>query len=324
MAKIPYREQERDLGIIFHQPVLLKEVIKSLKIEPGQIFIDATIGQGGHSQEIIKSGGLVIGIDQDPEALVWARKKLRSACPTPLYPEQREVMNQASGFAKQPYQLLVDNFANLKEVAQKLKLETVEGIIFDLGASLYQLTKKERGFSFKSDNLDMRMSPELKVTAADLIAALSENELYQIFTKFSQERHARAIARAIVRARKIAPITSGKKLARIIEEVSGFHKKGRIHPATKAFQALRIAVNDELNNLKKALPQAEELLATGGKLVVISFHEGEDKIVKDFFRDQFRKKKLTTIIKKPIIPTAEEIRLNPSARSAKLRIAQKN
>lgn len=325
MARIPNRKQKRDLGISFHQPVLLKEVIESLKIEPGQIFIDATVGGGGHSQEIIKSGGLVIGLDQDPEALVWAQKKLRSACPTPLYPEQREVINQASGFTNQPYQLLIDNFVNLKEIAQKLKLETVAGIIFDLGASFQQLTKRERGFSFESDNLDMRMSPELKVTAADLIAALSENELYQIFTKFSQERHARAIARAIVRARKIAPITSGKRLAKIIEEAAGFpQKKSRIHPATKVFQALRIAVNDELNNLEKALPQAEDLLARGGKLAVISFHEGEDKIVKDFFRDQAQKRKLTIITKKPIVPTVEETKLNPSARSAKLRIAQKN
>ncbi len=324
MAKIPYRKQKRDLGVIFHQPVLLKEVIKFLEIKPGQIFIDATIGGGGHSQEIVRSGGLVIGIDQDPEALVWARKKLRSACPTPLYSEQREVINQASGFIKQPYQLLADNFANLKEITQKLKIKIVDGVIFDLGASLYQLTKKERGFSFKSDSLDMRMSPNLKVTAADLIAALSENELYQIFTKFSQERHARAIARAIVRARKITPITSGKQLARIIEEISGFRKKGRIHPATKVFQALRIAVNDELNNLKKALPQAEELLATEGKMVVISFHEGEDKIVKNFFHDQSQKRKLTIITKKPVVPTTEEIKLNPRARSAKLRIAQKN
>jgi 16S rRNA (cytosine1402-N4)-methyltransferase len=324
MAKIPYREQKRDLGIIFHQPVLLKEVIKFLRVKPGQVFIDATIGGGGHSQEIVRSGGLVIGIDQDPEALVWAQEKLRSACPTPLYPEQREVINQASGFTNRPYQLLAGNFANLKEIAQKLKIKTVNGIIFDLGASLYQLTRKERGFSFESDSLDMRMSPELKVTAADLIAALSENELYQIFTKFSQERHARAIARAIVRTRKITPITSGKKLARIIEEISGFRKKGKIHPATKVFQALRIAVNDELNNLKKALPQAEELLATEGKLAIISFHEGEDRIVKKFFHQQNQKEKLAIITKKPVVPTTEEIKLNPRARSAKLRIAKKN
>ncbi len=310
--------------MIFHQPVLLKEVIKFLKVQPGQIFIDATIGGGGHSQEIIKFGGLIIGLDQDPEALVWAQKKLRSACPTPLYPKQREVINQASGFSKQPFRLIEDNFIHLREIAQRLEIKAVNGIIFDLGTSFHQLTKKEGGFSFNSDSLDMRMSPKLKVTAADLIAALSENELYQIFTKFSQERRARAIARAIVRTRKVKPITSGKQLAKIIQRVSSPHKKGRIHPATRVFQALRITVNDELNNLKKALPQAEELLIPKGRLIVISFHEGEDRIVKKFFQEKSQEKKLTIITKKPIIPETKEINLNPRARSAKLRVAQKN
>ncbi|MDD3679686.1 MAG: 16S rRNA (cytosine(1402)-N(4))-methyltransferase RsmH [Candidatus Shapirobacteria bacterium] len=307
----------------FHQPVLLKKTIEFLGVEPGKLFIDATLGGGGHAQEIIKSGGLVVGIDQDPEALVRAQQNLRSACPAALCSKQRAAIDQAPGFNQQPFKLIEDNFVNLEKIVLKLGLKTIDGILFDLGTSHYQLTQKNRGFSFDSDCLDMRMSPQLKVTAADLLAALSENELYQIFTKFSQEGRARVIARAIIRARQIAPITSGKKLAKVIEEVSGF-KKGRIHPATKVFQALRIVINDELNNLSRGLEQAKKLLTKKGRLVVISFHEGEDRIVKTFFKEQAQEKKLTIITKKPIVPDQEEVKTNPSSRSAKLRVAQKN
>lgn len=306
----------------FHQPVLLKETIDSLKVEPGQIFIDATLGGGGHAQEIIQHGGLVIGIDQDPEALVRAQKKLRSACPAALSSKQRAAIDQAPGFDQEPFCLIEDNFANLAKISQKLAITKVAGILFDLGTSYYQLTQSQRGFSFDSDQLDMRMSPKMGVTAADLLAALSENELTQIFTKFSQEEQARAIARAIVKERKIAPIRSGKRLASLIEKVVGT-RRGRIHPATKVFQALRITVNDELGNLEKGLEQAIPLLVKNGRLVVISFHEGEDRIVKNFFRQQEQEKKLTIITKKPIVPKRKEQQENPRSRSAKLRVAQK-
>ncbi|MDD3532132.1 MAG: 16S rRNA (cytosine(1402)-N(4))-methyltransferase RsmH, partial [Candidatus Shapirobacteria bacterium] len=183
-------------------------------------------------------------------------------------------------------------------------------------------TSNQRGFSFDSDQLDMRMSPKLQVTAADLLAALSEKELGQIFTKFAQEEQARIIAKAIIKERKIAPIRSGKRLAKIIEGVTG-RRRGRIHPATRTFQALRIAVNDELGNLEKGLEQAVPLLAQNGRLVIISFHEGEDRTVKNFFHQQEQEKKLTIITKKPIVPKKEEQQNNPRSRSAKLRVAQK-
>ncbi len=309
--------------MIFHQPVLLKETIDFLQVKPGQVFIDTTLGGGGHAKKIIKLGGLVVGIDQDPEALVRAQKTLRSACPAALFAKQRAAIDQAPGLDQEPFCLIEDNFANLDKISQKLKKNEVAGILFDLGTSYYQLTKNERGFSFDSDRLDMRMSPKLGVTAADLIAALSEKELAQIFTKFGQEKRARSIARAIIKKRKDAPIKSGKKLASLIEEVAG-PRRGRIHPATKVFQALRIAVNDELGNLKEGLKKAVPLLGKNGRLVVISFHEGEDRIVKNFFRQQEQEKKLTIITKKPIVPEEKEVRKNPRSRSAKLRVAQKN
>jgi len=245
--------------MIFHQPVLLKEAIDFLQVKPGQVFIDTTLGGGGHAKEIIKLGGLVVGIDQDPEALVRAQKNLRSACPAALSTKQRTAIDQTSGFDHKPFCLIEDNFANLDKISRKLKINKTAGILFDLGTSYYQLTKNERGFSFESDRLDMRMSPKLQVTAADLIAALSEKELAQIFTKFGQEKRARSIAKAIVEKRKKSPIKSGKELASLIEEVTG-PKRGHIHPATKVFQALRIAVNDELGNLEKGLKKAVPLL----------------------------------------------------------------
>lgn len=308
--------------MIFHQPVLLKETIDFLKVEPGQIFIDATLGGGGHAQEIIRRGGLVIGIDQDPEALVRAQKKLRSACPAVLSDKQRTAIDRAPGFNQKPFCLVEDNFANLTKIIQKLKIARVAGILFDLGTSYHQLTSNQRGFSFESDQLDMRMSPKLEVTAADLVAALSEKELSQIFSEFAQEEKAKSIARAIVKERKIAPIRSGKRLAKIISRVAG-KRGGRIHPATKVFQALRIAVNDELGNFEKGLQQAVPLLVQNGRLAVISFHEGEDRLVKKFFRQQEKKEKLTIITQKPIVPEKKEKEENPRSRSAKLRVAQK-
>lgn len=322
MATISSQQQERGLGMIFHQPVLLKEAINSLAIKPGQVFIDATLGGGGHTQAIISAGGLVIGIDQDPEALAWAQQQLRSACPVSLRPAQREAIRQTPGFDREPFLIREGNFADMDEIIQTIGVKEVSGVIFDLGTSYYQLTKNKRGFSFESDRLDMRMSPKLSVTAADLLAALSENELYQLFTRFSQEGRAGAIARAIVRARQIKPITSGQQLAQIVSQVYGY-SRGKIHPATKTFQALRIAVNDELNNLERGLISAWNWLGKDGRLVVISFHEGEDRIVKQFLKAKKEADQSITIYKKPIQPTEEEIKANPSSRSAKLRAASK-
>lgn len=292
---------------LFHKPVLLQEAINFLKIRPKEKYIDATVGGGGHSEAILKLGGRILGIDCDPEAILAARRYLSSACPNTFW------------------RLVRANFENLKEIAQKEGFENLGGILFDLGVSTYQLETPKRGFSFKQEGpLDMRMDPRLKVTAADLVNGLTENELYKLFKKFGEERYSRRIARAICRARRIAPITTCNQLVEII--LRARPKRGRFdrtHPATRCFQALRIVVNDELENLKKALPQALELLKPGGRLVVISFHSLEDRIVKNFLRSAAEEGKLEILTKKPIRPTEEEIKANPKSRSAKLRAGEK-
>jgi len=308
--------------IFGHTPVLLQTAIKYLNVKPNQLYIDATVGGGGHAELILQKGGRVLGIDCDPEAIGVTQKRLAQACPNSPFFQKGEANEQGRVPPKRQWQLIKGNFANLENIVKQAKIGQVDGILFDLGATAYQLTSKRRGFSFRSNApLDMRMDPDLNVTAADLIAALSENELYQIFTKFSQEQLARPIARAIVGARRIKPIKTCQELATIIERI--YRKRGRIHPATKVFQALRIAVNDELNNLKKALPQALRLLKKEGRLVVISFHEGEDRIVKNFLKKNSQAMKLKIITKNIVRPDDEEIIINPRARSAHLRVGQK-
>ena len=218
--------------------------------------------------------------------------------------------------------LVRGNFAHLQEIAQECGFDQVAGILFDLGVSTHQLLTQERGFSFTSDALlDMRMDPDLGVAAADLVNGLRKEELYELFHKLGEERFAWRIARVIVRARSLRPIRTGKELAGVIAGAKPKRKRfGRIHPATRCFQALRIAVNDELNNLKAALPQAVNLLKPGGRLVVISFHSLEDRIVKNFLKGESALKILT---KKPIKPSEEEVEINPRSRSAKMRVGEK-
>lgn len=292
----------------FHEPVLLPEVIKYLKVEIGKKYIDATVGGGGHSKAILQFRGILLAIDCDPEAIKAARDYLASACPSGKH---------------QAWRLVRGNFKDIYQIAKKEGFLNVSGILFDLGVSSHQFDKAERGFSFNAEApLDMRMDPNLKVTAADLINGLNKGELDELFSKLGQEHYSRCIADAICRARRIKPIKTGDELAEIIVKA----KRGRfdrVHPATRCFQALRIAVNDELNNLRKALPQAVRLLEGGGRLLVISFHSGEDRIVKQFFKDKKENNELKIITKKPIRPTIEEIRINPRSRSAKMRVAEK-
>jgi 16S rRNA (cytosine1402-N4)-methyltransferase len=293
----------------FHEPVLVKKAIELLKIKKGKNYADATVGGGGHAEAICKLKGRLLGIDLDPEAIRAAGERLSQACPSPSNRGPSAAWRLASG-----------NFADLKKIIKQNQFEPVSGILFDLGASTHQLKTSTRGFSFDSDQpLDMRMSPELKVTAADLVNGLNKGELDELFSKLAEERFSRRIAAAICRARRVEPIKTGRQLATIIEKVVP-KRSGRIHPATRCFQALRIAVNDELNNLKAALPQAVEVLEPRGRLVVISFHSGEDRIVKRFFQEN---KNLKVITKKPIRPNQEEINANPASRSAKLRAAEK-
>lgn len=257
----------------YHIPVLLNEVLQALSVKPGEKYIDCTFGGGGHFKGIQEAGGIVLGIDQDPEA-------------------------------KAPVH---GNFAHLKEIADMTGFHPVSGVLFDLGVSSHQLETDYRGFSFnKEAKLDMRMDQTTGLTAADLINAGSEKELANLFWKFGEERFSKAIAREI----KKTKIETTDDLAKAILRVR--HTKDRTHPATRVFQALRIAVNDELASLEAALPQALELLKPGGKLAVISFHSLEDRIVKNFM-----KKSLL------IRPTEQEIENNPRARSGKLRVMEK-
>lgn len=285
----------------FHTPVLTKESIDYLKIKKDCWYIDCTLGGGGHAIEIIKNGGKVLGIDQDPDAIDEVSKKFS------------EEIEQGKLILKK------DNFINLKHLN-----DPVCGVLFDLGLSSHQLEKRERGFSFNSDApLDMRMDPDLAVSAKDLVNVLHSGELSELFSKFGEEDMAQKIAREIVEERKKKKIETTKQLADLILKINPRRSRDRIHPATKVFQALRIAVNDELNNLKSALPEALEVLEKGGRVVVISFHSLEDRIVKDFFIEQESLGKVKILTDKPILPGEDEVFVNPRSRSAKMRVAEK-
>jgi len=296
----------------FHKPALLKIAIDYLKIKPGEVYVDATLGGGGHSLEILKRGGRVFGLDCDQEALNYAGKRLATFC-------QRKVCPLNA------FRLAKANFSQLREILRLNRIVKPAGILFDLGTSFHQLTTKGRGFSFQIDEpLDMRMDRDLKVTAANLIAGLSLKELSELFFKLGEEKYALAIAKAIVNNRQKQPIIKTGQLAEIAWKIyQKYRVKSKIHPATKIFQALRIAVNDELNNLRKALPQALECLAKKGRLVIISFHGLEDKIVKNFFKLEEKNRTLCILTKKPIGASESEIEINPNCRSAKLRAAEK-
>ena len=283
---------------IFHESVLYKEVLEGLKVKPGETYVDATLGGGGHAKGILDLGGKVIGIDTAPDAISFVKKNIKS----------------------KDLSLEPGNFTDLPAILKKHNISQVSGVVFDLGVSSYQFSKEERGFSFRAKApLDMRMGPKQTVTAADLVNGLNEGELYELFTKYGEERNARRIARAIVVSRSKEKIEDTYQLASVVESSVG-RGTSKIHPATRVFLALRIAVNDELNNLRKVLPKVERLLRYKGRLAVISFHSLEDRIVKNFFKES---KQLLEVNKKPIVPTREELEKNPRARSAKLRVAEK-
>jgi 16S rRNA (cytosine1402-N4)-methyltransferase len=301
-----------------HQPVLYKEIIHALLPKAGGRYVDGTLGAGGHARGILEASvpdGQLLGLDVDPQALALARKILAPY-------EGRIHLAQAS-------------YTSLSEQLARLGWEEVDGIVLDLGASSMQFDTPERGFSFAHDApLDMRFGPSMLKTAADLVNEYSERELADLIYRYGEERDSRKIARAIVRAR---PIHTTRELVAVIEAVSP-RRGDRIHPATRTFQALRIAVNEELASIEAVLPQAVRRLKSGGRLAVISFHSLEDRIVKDFFREQSRdlvnppyeqiykeerKATLKEVNRKPITPSDEEIKSNSRARSAKLRIVEK-
>ncbi len=280
-----------------HIPVLLKEVLEHLDIEEGRKYIDATLGGGGHTEAIAQKGGIVLAIDQDEKAVRAAEEKLKG--------NKHIVIRKG-------------NFSDIKAIAAP-DFTAVNGILFDLGLSSDQLEQSGRGFSFlKDEALDMRMDTSQAVTAANIVNTWSEEELYELFTKVGEEEFSRPIIDVLVRSRKGKPLTSSKELAELIAGVKP-RIKG-IHPATKVFMALRIAVNDELGSLKKGLASAKDLLLPQGKIAVISFHSLEDRIVKNTFREWEETGLGKVETKKPIIGSEEEIKQNKRARSAKLRV----
>lgn len=284
-----------------HVPVLPKEVQKYLSPQPNENFIDCTVGGGGHTAEILKNiapRGKVLGID-------WTQETLKT-------------------LPKNPNLILVnDNFANLAEIVKKEKFNKVKGILFDLGMSSWHLENSGRGFSFqKREPLDMRYGLQNQLTAEKIINFWSKFDIERILKDWGEEEFAEEISRQIVEERKQKPIETTGQLVEVIQRaVPKSYLHGRLHFATKTFQALRIAVNDELQNIAKALPQALQVLEPGGRLAVISFHSLEDRIVKEFFKNNALV--LSPLTKKPITPTFEEIKINPRARSARLRAAVK-
>lgn len=288
-----------------HIPVLLQEVITYIQPQPGKRYIDATLGGGGHTKEIVRCGGQVLGIDVDEEALAYAQESVRDIAKEDKVTTVRR------------------NFSDIKQLAQENNFLPVAGILLDLGVSSYQLDTGARGFSFMQDApLDMRMDQRLGVTAKDLVNALGERELRDLFIRFGEEPRATGMARAIITMRAKRPLETTTQLATIAKRV--YIREGiGIHPATRIFQALRIAVNDELYVLEKALTDAVDLLEEKGKLVVISFHSLEDRIVKTLFRRFEEENKGNILTKKPITASEEEVARNPRSRSAKLRVFEK-
>lgn len=296
-------------SIDYHQSVLLQEAIDALNVRPGEKYIDCTLGGGGHTIEIIKRGGLVLGIDTDSDALEHFKK---SSVFTDFNTQKKII-------------LVKGNFQDLERIATNYGFKEISGILYDLGVSTHQLKTNGRGFSFgNEDNLDMRLDNSEGVTAVEVINKKTKKELYEIFTKFGEERRAWTIADSIVRAREIKPLTTTSELSDLILKVTGKRgKKDRTHPATRVFQALRIYLNNELAVLEKSLPQALGLLKSEGRLAVISFHSLEDRIVKRFLQMEETDGKIKVLTKKPIRPKGSEVNDNPSARSGKLRIGQK-
>jgi len=291
-----------------HVPVLLDEVLEYLNVQPGGVIADATLGLAGHSSEIAKRlgpQGKLIAFDRDPEAMELAKARL-------------EELRSELGEAMPEIRLVPKAFS---EAATEIEPGSLDGLLADFGVSSLQLDEAHRGFSFRTDGpLDMRMDTRMGETAEQVVNQEDENELANLIYEFGEERRSRRIARAIVRAR---PITTTAELARVVSAAAPAMKGDKIHAATRTFQALRIRVNDELGEIRTLLGSAPSLLKPGGRLVVISFHSLEDRIVKDDFRDAGRNKVYEVLTKKPVVAGEEEERRNPRSRSAKLRAASK-
>jgi 16S rRNA (cytosine1402-N4)-methyltransferase len=288
---------------VVHVPVMREEVIENMNLKNSGIYVDATVGLGGHAEGILHKAKecTLIGIDRDREALDRARERL---------------MEYGS------VHLVRDSFSNMRSVVNTLGYSKVNGILLDLGVSTLHLKSDGRGFSFlKDEPLDMRMDKGQDLTAEKVINTYSEKDLADLIWKYGDERRSRRIAKSIVYARRKSPVRSCRELAMIIAKSIG--RRGRIHPATRTFQAVRIEVNRELEQLSTALETGADMLAEDGRLCVISYHSLEDRIVKNAFRELAKKGLFRIITKKPLTPGQEEKKLNPSSRSAKLRAAER-
>lgn len=296
-----------------HIPVLLKETIYYLDPKPNENFIDATIGEGGHTIRILeknKPKGKMLGIEINRELFEKLRRELKDKIPGA---EERLV-------------LVNDSYVNLEKIVEDNNFQPVHGILFDLGVCSWHLESSGRGFSYQRDEpLDMRFDPNQDLTAAEIINFWDITNIEKIFKEFGEEKYARRVALAIKEARKKERIVSTQQLVNLLKQtLPKNYDNQRIHFATRVFQALRIAVNNELENVEKGLVQAIKVLEPKGRIVVISFHSLEDRIVKNFFREQAKINKLEILTKKPIFPSLEEIKANPRSHSAKLRAAQIN
>ena len=310
LATISKNSKNSFAGMI-HISVLKEEAINFLNPKENENFIDATCGAAGHTLEILKKtgpDGKILCVDLDGRALAEAKEKL-----------ENEGFGQRAIFAN-------DNFSHLKKIVEENNFDEISGIIADIGLSSDQLERSGRGFSFlKDEPLDMRFSEQGDLTAWEIVNHWPEEEISNILKEYGEERFARKIAQSIVQKRKISRINTTRELVETIGRAFPLAlKHNRIHFATKTFQALRIAVNRELENLKEFLFQAVQIIEPGGRIAVISFHSLEDRIVKNFFREKSKSGELTVLAKKPVIPREEEIKLNPRSRSAKLRAALKN
>jgi len=294
---------------MFHTAVLKKEVLEYLDVKQNENFVDCTVGEGGHAEDILKKNapdGKVLGIDLDPQQIVYS--------------------HWLEAIYKDRVILVNDSYTSLKEILERKNFTSVHGILLDLGMSSAQLEGTQKGFSFKIDQgLDMRYNDvATHLTAEKIVNEWPEEEIEKILEEYGEEKFSRKIAKNIVEQRKQGRIKTTFQLIEIIKDATpSAYWRGKIHYATRTFQALRIAVNDELESIKRVLPQAVSALAPGGRLVVISFHSLEDRIVKQFFTSEAKEKTLKLLTKKPITASRDELGKNPRARSAKLRAAIK-
>ncbi len=308
----------------YHTPILKEAVLKYLNVKEEAVIVDGTLGDGGHSLYILENTGpgvRLLGIDRDPHALERAQSRLAN------YSDR---LDTAHG-----------NYSEIQQILQQRHIDKVDGLILDLGVSTLQLMDPARGFSFQPEKdgpLDMRADPGDSVTAADLLVNLSDAELASVFKIYGEERRSKRIVRAIRNAQGVSPIVTTRQLSKILSEVIPAKPSSKTHPATRVFQSLRLVVNKELEHLKSALKDSLQVLNAGARILIISFHSLEDRIVKNFFRDEEkgcicppripvcvcgRKPTLKTVTRKPVVPDATEIERNPRSSSAKMRVAER-